>query len=185
MKIFSIDLETTGLNPKSDQILQIGCVYFNSLHPFDSREKKSWIVKWDRIAGHPRALTMNQELIKIIDQNPDQCYYLQHAMSGLTDFIRSKFDSDIPKVKFTAAGKNFASFDNLFLHWPEICKPHHRSLDPGAMYVRSLDDAPPTMEECCERAGVEYDKTKAHDAVYDADIVAECVYNFLQRQPKI
>ena len=185
MKIFSIDLETTGLNPRSDQILQIGCVYFDTRQPFDMREKMSWIVKWERIAGHPRALTMNQALIRTIDQCPDKCHYLQHAMTEFTNYIRSKFDADIPKVKFTAAGKNFASFDNLFFQWPEICKPHHRSLDPGAMYVRSLDEAPPTMLECCIRAGVNYCEAKAHDAVYDADIVADCVYNFIIRQPQL
>lgn len=185
MKIFSIDLETTGLNTKSDQILQIGCVYFDTNEPFDRREKRGWIIKWERICGHPRALTMNRDLIRTIDQQPDQCYYYAHAMNELTTFIRSKFDHDIPKVKFMAAGKNFASFDNMFLSWPEICKPHHRTLDPGSMYVYKSDCLPPTLEQCCQRAGVIYDKTKAHDAVYDADVVAECVYNFIIRQPYI
>lgn len=182
MKIFSIDLETTGLNPKQDQVLQIGVVYFDTCESFSVRELHTASIKWDRLMGHPKAFHMNRNLIQAMSEYPGTCLYLPQAMEELCAYIRSKFDSDIERVKFVAAGKNFAGFDNLFLPWPDNCRPHQRVLDPTSMYMRPRDEVPPSLQVCCERAGIVYNPEAAHNAVYDADLVAECVYKFIERQ---
>lgn len=171
MKFISIDLETTGLNPKADQVLELGAVFVDT-------EKGTFVpfrrlIKHDRITGHPFAINMNQELIAEISKGGGIPF--QQAMEQFEEWIYKIYGAN----KFTAAGKNFAGFDNLFLKWDE-CRPASRVLDPGSMYVRADDIAPPDLKTCCERAGVQYDLIEAHYALYDAKLVAQCVVNFLK-----
>ncbi len=171
MKFISIDLETTGLNPKADQILQLGALFVDTEKSLFVPFKR--LIKHDRITGHPFALNMNRDLIQDIANGAGQ--YLDQAMIEFEHWIFTHYG----EAKFNAAGKNFAGFDNLFLKWKD-CRPASRVLDPGSMYVIASDDAPPSLQTCCKRAGIIFDPDAAHDALYDAERVAYCVVNFLK-----
>lgn len=171
MKFISIDLETTGLNPKADQILQLGAVFVDTEKQLFVPFKR--LIRHDRITGHPFAINMNRDLIKEIAEGGGIAF--QQAMEQFEEWIYKIYGAN----KFTAAGKNFAGFDNLFLKWDE-CRPASRVLDPGSMFVRSTDEVPPDLKTCCARAGVDFDPLAAHDALYDAERVAYCVVNYLK-----
>lgn len=136
IKYVSIDVETTGLDCTSDQILEIGAV-------------RSWdeaafqcAIKWDRIAGHPIALSMNARLL-----NDPTGIDIVEGIQRLNEFIGPD--------KVTMAGKNPA-FDWGFLvaaGFPTD-RFYHRRLDPSILFVVSSDTVLPNLKTCCERAGI-------------------------------
>jgi oligoribonuclease len=76
-----------------------------------------------------------------------------------------------PVSTLTVAGKNFGTFDKLFLErlprWKQVFQIHQRILDPAILYVDWKDDALlPNLKTCKERAGIEGEVT--HDALEDA-----------------
>jgi DNA polymerase III epsilon subunit-like protein len=79
------------------------------------------------------------------------------------------------------AGKNFASFDLLFLRqdnsFDYYIKYRHRFLDPAILYWRPGDDTLPDTETCMKRAGIE--GKVAHDAIEDAIVVVKLIRNKL------
>jgi hypothetical protein len=76
------------------------------------------------------------------------------------------------KVKFLAAGKNYAGFDRRMLEEGEIkfdkeVYSHQRVIDPGTPYIDwDQDDVPPDLGTCKLRAGL--DPEVSHTAVEDA-----------------
>jgi len=83
--------------------------------------------------------------------------------------------SNMPKVHFTAAGKNFATFDLKFLErlprWKQVFKVRQRIIDPSVIFTNwSEDESLPSLSTCKLRAKM--DGYVAHDAVEDArDII--------------
>lgn len=186
MKFFSIDVETTGLNIKKCQLLEVGICYCNTDADFyHGSTYRSWVVHHHWIEGEPFALDMNKRIIEQIKNGEGLLPKL--VFKEVADFIKEHLglnDANKP-FSFTAAGKNF-QFDNEFLIWDNGVKPRHRVLDPGSMYARSTDEKPPDLKTCCERAGVPVDDKQTHRAAYDAMITAHCVYNHLRKgQPPL
>lgn len=69
------------------------------------------------------------------------------------------------------AGKNFGTFDKLFLErlprWQQVIRIRQRIIDPSILYVDwKKDTEVPGLGKCKERAG--YDKVVTHNAVEDA-----------------
>jgi oligoribonuclease len=83
--------------------------------------------------------------------------------------------SNMNKVHFTAAGKNFASFDQQFLvklpRWKQVFAIRSRVLDPGILFIDwQNDESVPSLDVCKQRAGI--DGVVTHNAVEDAiDVV--------------
>lgn len=75
MRITSIDIETTGLNPDKSQVLQIGAVIFDTdsslFHPIATYNK---VVYHKEIHGEPFAIQMNAKIIKKIAICGDEYY---------------------------------------------------------------------------------------------------------------
>jgi DNA polymerase III epsilon subunit-like protein len=71
MKYISIDIETTGLDPKTCQILSIGAVIedTNTLIPFDELPKFHGVIKREHVSGSIFALNLNKDLIEEIKNN--------------------------------------------------------------------------------------------------------------------
>jgi oligoribonuclease (3'-5' exoribonuclease) len=67
MKYVSIDIETTGLNPKTDQILSIGLVVEDTLSilPLDDLPKLEVRIWREKITGDLFAINMNKDLLKL------------------------------------------------------------------------------------------------------------------------
>jgi hypothetical protein len=79
-------------------------------------------------------------------------------------------------VTITVAGKNFASFDKLFLErlprWKQAIRIKQRILDPAILYVDwKTDSDVPNLLKCKERAGI--NGTVTHNALEDAWDVIE------------
>ena len=66
MKYVSIDIETTGLDPETCQVLQIGAVIEDTeqVLPIDQLPKFNCIVENQSYTGSPYALWLNSNLLK-------------------------------------------------------------------------------------------------------------------------
>jgi len=183
LKYVSIDIETTGLNPEEDQILEFGAVIEDtrmSHVPVDELPKFRRMIRHYRISGSPKALAMNARILEAIsDEEGDNkdVWPLSTLSSAFHSFLASNYVGTIIKnrVQFTAAGKNFVGFDRLFLdrvpEWKKLVQPNRRVLDPAILYFNPLkDDVLPSLSECLARAG--FEPTVKHNAVDDAkDVV--------------
>jgi len=105
IRFVSVDLETTGLDPKQDQILEVAAVT-------DDGETLHRIVHWDRVSGHPKAMLMNARLMEAV-MDPTRSLSLADVISDLRKWLE-RWSGRSP-AKVTGAGKNFASFDLQFL----------------------------------------------------------------------
>lgn len=182
MRFLSIDLETTGLDPERDQILQIGVVIGDFVTP-GVQALPSWecLIAHERIYGNPFAIAMNAGLIGKIarrEQHPNDLFFpfLEAAYESLAGWlIGHGFEPGSDgRIQFVAAGKNVAGFDLPFLNsdendgatWRSLFKPKHRVFDVGPLYFQHGDSAPPDLRTCLARAGI--DKEVDHTAVADA-----------------
>jgi DNA polymerase III epsilon subunit-like protein len=178
MQIFSIDLETTGLDPDLCQILEIGVVVddYEDPKPLEELPTFHCYVCHTRIKGDPYALQMNSEILrKIAFKKEEDGWFLkpEDAVEELKTFILSHS----PDGPIAVAGKNFANFDLRFLReigFDEGLLLHHRFLDVGSMFVNPRTDLyVPGLDECLRRAGIE--KKVPHNAVEDAMLVIEAI----------
>ena len=84
--------------------------------------------------------------------------------------------SNMKPASITAAGKNFATFDKLFLEklprWKQCIRLKQRVLDPAILYVDWKNDIDvPNLDKCKEKAGIKGAVT--HNALEDAwDVIA-------------
>jgi hypothetical protein len=74
-------------------------------------------------------------------------------------------------VSINVAGKNFASFDKLFLErlprWQQVIRIRQRMIDPSVIFTNwKDDDTLPNLQTCKERAKIEGIVT--HNALEDA-----------------
>lgn len=183
MILISIDLESTGLNPETCQILEMGAVITDLTKPYryENAPKFHCFVKPNNevITGEYYALNMNKKILKAINEEtpPYLYFYKDQVAEKFANFLWDNI-IDIDLSKYNFCGKNFASFDLPFLKklpkWDKI-KYHHRMLDPGSLYFQLGDKELPNTEECCKRAGIELSKDERHNALYDADIVIQLI----------
>lgn len=90
-----------------------------------------------------------------------------HILYGKVPQVTSRTE----KAVITVAGKNFASFDKIFLQklprWKQLIHTRSRVIDPSIYFTDwNLDTAPPGLSLCKARAGLSSHVT--HDALEDA-----------------
>lgn len=115
-KVISLDIETTGLDPEKDQILEIGAwawTWGDMAGDIEDMPSFSVTVKHHRISGQARALLMNSRLLDKIDIDPEDCSWPSDAIREFANFVK-ECRGDGPKP--VALGKNAASFDLPFLY---------------------------------------------------------------------
>lgn len=183
MKYISIDLETTGLDARNNQILEFAAIIDDTecQLSYDECPKFHRIIKepHDGFRGCAYALAMNVDLLKAIaDQGPVPigCVIIeQHHL--LEQFTNWALDNGV-NCKFNAAGKNFAGFDMKFL---EACSKgwgqwlRRRYIDIGTMFVDWAEDEElPNLTECVRRATGDR-PTNLHSALGDCWDVIKCV----------
>ncbi len=177
MKYLSIDLETTGLEPKNCQILEIACILADttdSQTPVENLPMFHHRVFHKTIRGEPYALWLNAELIKQMPPEKQGIYLFPlEIWQELANWLNKLGFSD--KNKLHISGKNFGMFDSKFLDELPVwswCWFRHRLLDPAMLYFDPLkDDKVPDTKECIKRAGLDWDEKKLHTAVDDARLV--------------
>ena len=179
-KYVSIDLETTGLDSRHCQILEVGMVVDDWSTPVDQLPSCSFLVDPGLIQGEPFALQMNAEILREIAEGRARHFIstVDEVTFYMQDFLKKYFPYHNNRIAFQVAGKNYAGFDKGFLErlpkWFDRFKVHHRALDPGPMYFDPrIDDEVPSTVECLRRAGLDPDVR--HRAEEDARNVVRLI----------
>ena len=184
IKYVSVDLETTGLNEDTCDIVEFAAVAddlkqqlpINQLPVFHTYFLK------DRYLGEPFALSMHPEIFRRIAERDTKKYTFMSATKlgyAFRRFLVEKggYEEKHDQVTITVAGKNFAAFDLQFLkRKTDLCKHvniRSRVIDPAILYLEDSDDAPPGTEKCKERAHL--NPKIEHTAEADAKDVIELV----------
>ena len=189
MKYVSIDIETTGLNPETCQVLSIGAVIedTDNIMPVKDLPTFHGVVLSREISGDPYALNMNKDLIESMvywqtgkdDERFDlermtgmKFYEKEEIVKSFYNFLlENGFEPNGEVIHLTVAGKNFGTFDLKFLErlprWKQYIRVRQRILDPSILYVNWKEDTSlPGLGACKKRANLP--EEVAHDAVEDA-----------------
>ena len=177
MKYVSVDLETTGLDPKTCQVLEIGAV----AQELGGKElgRYHMILKYDELRGSPFAFNLNIRLLKAMldgEGSPPE-----YAWDDFYEWLQ-QFKSDSRGAhRIIAAGKNFVGFDLPFIKQasPRVATQFFRRvLDPAILYMRIDDVLPPSLSTCLERCALVSKVT--HNAVEDAAQVRDLIeYHYI------
>ena len=163
MRCVSIDIESSGLDPETCQIIEIAVVIddLNDQKPLDQ-------VKHPIYVGEPFALALNARIFKLLSDRTTPSMDTQSAATELHGFFQEHFGKD----KINVLGKNVGTFDyRFFMRDPHLRRLadrffRHRMIDIGALYLKPGDDQIPGMEECMRRAGIE-NPVVTHEALQD------------------
>lgn len=91
-------------------------------------------------------------------------------------YMKPLINNATKPITINVAGKNFGTFDKLFLQqlpwWQKLIRTRQRVLDPAILFVNwKDDDSLPSLTTCKQRAGI--DGIVTHDALEDAWDVIE------------
>ena len=208
MKYVSIDIETSGLNPDMNNVLSIGAIIEDTTKklPYEELPKFNAIVLQNNIQGSPRAITMNKEIIGLMGEylegkqetrdllNQTSGYIFCEENEVVKEFYwfleengfgepntKSFIHSNTKPFTINVAGKNFGTFDKLFLEelqwWKKLIRTRQRVLDPSILCVDWINDNTlPSLTDCKNRMGVKGIVT--HNALEDAWDVIEILRKF-------
>lgn len=191
----SLDIETTGLDPQSCDVLEVGAFLEDTNNLLPREEVPSFHkYLWREIyRGQPYALDMNAHIFKKMlelkksagighfHDNEKRLISAEYLWEHFKWWIYSnrkmwegtKFNDDktffineMPTL--VVAGKNVSGFDIPFLKLlPGMPKFHHRVIDPAMLYFNPrTDSVPPDLKECKKRAGLP--EVVSHEALDDA-----------------
>ena len=177
------DIETLGLDPLTNKVVEIGFILDNSKHRINYNTIDSYVkglptfhcyVRHDSYEGHPYAVKMNESIINLIKENKEHNILdIDQVALELNNFFET---FQLSGKKLMPAGKNFAGFDKQFLNQIPGVKEVldkwliHRTLDPSLYYFdENVDTKLPNLKECLDRANI--NKVVAHTAVEDAEDV--------------
>jgi hypothetical protein len=206
MKFFAIDLETTGLDPKQHSITEFAAVYTD----IEGKEPMKMFYRWMNPEGFvwsQYCLDMHSEWLRKVNLrikaknlvgDPSICNNMHELILQFEDWVHNELELPLFKgdektgrvnerVKYTAAGKNFGSFDSQFLKaasFPDMWR--HRPLDPTPLYVKKGDELLPELALCKARAkewGAAFETvTVAHNAIQDClDVVDLIRFGYTNR----
>lgn len=174
----SIDLETTGLNPETCQILEFGAVIDDWHSPVKELPRFHCYIgprDGEGFYGSPYALVLNVDILRRFTSD-DPLRYSEHELGK--KFATWLQTHGIDSAHVNAAGKNFSSFDLQFLkrlpNFSEHIRFRHRAIDPAAFYWRpDQDKALPDTKTCLRRAG--FNDHVAHTAIEDCISVIQLI----------
>ena len=187
----SLDIETSGLNPKTCDILQFAAVIddLSNPRPIEELPKFQTHFSQSTYTGEPYALGMHPAIFKKIadaqqkriEENEfgDRFMSIVDLPFALKSFLTGNgfTEEKSGRVKVTIAGKNIGMFDMPFLkkkikNWGDITILH-RVMDPAILYYQPGDLTLPDSKLCMERAGLSGEV--AHTALEDAIMVVKLI----------
>ena len=170
MKYVSVDLEMTGLDEETCQIIEIGAVVDDTSHetPIDKLPTFHCYVTHPVYQGEPFALHMHADTFNKLHHRPEGWRY--ESVDNIAMAFQSWVEKHFEGKRATIAGKNFMSSDMNFLKkLPRFEKTQfkHRCIDPAMKFWRPKTDKEiPNLKTCMERAGIPGEVT--HTALEDA-----------------
>lgn len=196
MRYLSIDIETTGLDPNTHDIIEFAAVLEDTetLKPIEELESFRALVVADNYTVSPFCAELHLNLFQEINQYKREIgdlnhYYktrrphtnvvltIENLMPTFITWVREVLNNNLSKV--TVASKNFNGFDAHFLQ-PLLddydgfvpFRFGHRVWDPATLFATDTDDSPPSTSTCAERADVGF-IGKPHTALADARMVIQ------------
>lgn len=171
--------EITG-SPRALTMNQ-GIISLMGLYLESNKEDREKLIMMENVQPYGYKFYEKDEVIKqffvfLLDNNVIDNEWTNDWKNGGKDI-----NSNSRPVTINVAGKNFGTFDKLFLQqlpwWQKLIRTRQRVLDPAIMYVDWMNDLSlPTLTTCKERAGVEGIVT--HTALEDAWDVIEVLRKF-------
>lgn len=175
----SLDIETTGLDPKS-QVLQIAMIYDDLETPVSELPTFNKKIFYDSFShAEPYALMMNAKLIQEMSKGYNKLgsdwTHNHYAIDAALGFMQKFTKDNSEKIVF--AGKNVASFDIPMIRsmavkqgyeelFSKIC--HYKTIDVGSLYFDVFKENV-SLSKINELTGR---KEVSHDALDDAmDVV--------------
>jgi DNA polymerase III epsilon subunit-like protein len=189
MKLLSIDIETTGLDPATCSTLEVGCVLFDPQPDLNAtpqeRRWKTWecLIEHSRVQGEPYALQLNHDILaELAGVKKTHRQILKAAEVGPKVAQWLRLEGVNAENKATIVGKNYDAFDRQFLNrvpgWNQFLSPivERRTLDVGSLYFCPDDGKVVGLEACLAKIGV--DDSDSHRALDDALQVATAITRF-------
>ncbi len=173
MKYVSIDVETTGLCPKTHHLIEVAAIISDTedtITPIGQLPVYSSVIYRDPLTWSEYCIDLHtvnglmRDLKLCKNQTPEKVYL------ELLSFLHTHFGKDPVNV----AGKNFAGFDRPFLEQLGAFRFRHRVLDPAMLWAETHDKCLPDMKKCLERAGL-LALNVEHRALGDAACVIELI----------
>ncbi len=192
----SIDTETTGLDPETCQVIEIGAVIDDWTTPFSLLPKFRCYVDHGTFVGQPYALSMHASIFRAIAtgkkahegqnvycdsgwrEGDGVAIYTPGIVTGIfLDWLQNNH-LHLRDEKIVVAGKNYGSFDHQFLrqlpNFGDYVQIKHRYIDPGNLYYNpTMDQGPPSMQDCMARANIKGEVS--HTAIEDAMTVVKLI----------
>lgn len=175
MKSFVVlDLETTGLDENTCQILEVGGVIVHG-RTLELGQTFHCYVLHEQVRGEPYALAWHAEILRRIANQPEGYNYYHPA--NVIPRLQVWADTHLGlgnRIAF--CGKNFAKLDLQFLRkLPNFDKLNwqHRIMDLGNLFFQRGDEWLPDTAECYRRAGL--DDSVKHTALEDAIDCAKAI----------
>lgn len=182
----SIDIETTGLDPLTCQVIEIAAVVETDwATPLDRLPTFHRLVEHDEYRGSAYAIDMNARVFRELAKSAEMRVTPTTCPDLLAADLSAFLTDHLGRGPWTAAGKNFATFDLRFLErlprWAEHVRLRHRVIDPAALWLDPVkDDRLPDTPTCLDRAGAA--NSDAHHPVADARAVIELVRRAFARR---
>lgn len=185
-----IDIETTGLDPEYNDIVEFAAIIEDTdlQLPFEIIPKYSVLIEQEEYTGSPYALAMHKEIFDELAKKPNERKEKVIDIHSLAESFHywlwenltknSHLPIDTSPIKINVAGKNFSWFDYQFLKnvhdFTKLIKINHRVIDPSTLYYDQTkdNDSLPGLDECKIRAGLDRTSIR-HRALYDAMDVIE------------
>jgi len=189
-RFVSIDIETTGLDENTCDIIEIGAVIDDWLEPLEDPPTFHCYLKRGSYKGEPYALSMHPIIFRRIAEEEEgyDYHYPNQVAKIFGSWMRENgaysMGEDGRYGRANVAGKCFANFDHPFLKklpdWVEQTRYVRRVLDPGMLYWNPLeDDCLPSLDQCMARAGIE--GIVPHTALEDAILTALVIHKGIHR----
>lgn len=159
-----VDVETTGLSPRNDRVVEIAVVHVSSsgqrLGEWTTRLNPEGPVGATHIHGITDADVQGKPVFR------DTAATVASVMSGLPIVAHNaKFDLAFLRAEFSRAG------------WDMPWMPSFCTLDGSYAFLPNLDRR--RLTDCCWAAGVQYDN--AHSALHDARATAGLLSTYISR----
>jgi oligoribonuclease len=182
MRYVSVDLEMSGPDPLRHQVLELAAVVEDTKRaattPLTELPAFRRAVRHPEICGTAGALALNVGLLReLADKTKTNALDIcqpDELLPQLREFLLANGFRPNKKdcLSVVMAGKNFATFDLLFLRqlpgWGTLVKAEPAVLDPASFYLNwHKDSRLPTMLICQARAG-DAEPHVAHEALADA-----------------